>query len=176
MIDVPGNRLWNELKEGDTYPSNEKWHGHLVDQYKLYVEMADRISQRRTSANAYFLSLNSGLLAFIGYLPSKDSSAFLWCLGAAGVALSLLWGEIITSYRNLNTAKWSVVHEIEKRLPISPYDAEWEALQRGRNPKLYRPLSRIEVWVPWVFAALHAVVFVRTFPWKAVQTFALGGP
>lgn len=173
MVEVPKSKLWNELKEGDTYPSNEKWHSHLVDQYKLYVEMADRISQRRTTANTYFLSLNSGLLAFIGYLTSKDSLEFLWILAAAGCALSMLWGSVIQSYRNLNTAKWSVVHEIEKRLPISPYDAEWDAVQRGQNSKLYRPISHVEGYVPWVFAGLHVVVFIKTFPWKAFQAFML---
>lgn len=167
MPDVDHAKLWNEPKEGDEYPKNEKWHGHLLDQYKLYVEMADRISQRRTSANSYFLTVNSAILGFVGYLTTKDSVEFLWLLAVAGVALTLLWFSIIISYKNLNTAKWSVVHEIEKRLPISPYDAEWEAVQRGKNPVLYRPISHIESGVPWVFFLLHLVVFARTFPFVA---------
>ncbi len=162
---VDQTMLWNDVKEGEIYPHNEKWYSHLLDQYKLYVEMADRISQRRTTANSYFLSVNSAILAFVGYLTEKDSSEFLWLLAVAGVALTLLWHSIIVSYRNLNTAKWLVVHEIEKRLPISPYDAEWQAVQRGTNSKLYRPISHIEAGVPWVFLLLHAVVFVKTFPW-----------
>lgn len=165
MADVPNDRLWNKIKEGTTYPENEKWYSHLLDQYKLYVEMADRISQRRTTANSYFLSVNSALLAFVGYLTSKDSTDYLWVLAVAGCTLTILWYSVITSYRNLNTAKWNVVHEIEKRLPISPYDAEWEAVERGRNSKLYRPISHIESGVPWVFLFLHLVVFVKTFPW-----------
>lgn len=92
---------------------------------------------------------------------------FLWLLAVAGVALTMLWYSIIISYKNLNTAKWGVVHEIEKRLPISPYDAEWDAVQRGKNPMLYRPISHIESGVPWVFLLLHLVVFARTFPFVA---------
>jgi len=167
MPDVDQSKLWNEPKPGDDYPKNEKWHGHLLDQYKLYVEMADRISQRRTTANSYFLTVNSAILGFVGYLTSKDSIEFLWLLAVAGVALTLLWYSIIISYKNLNTAKWGVVHEIEKRLPISPYDAEWDAVQRGDNPRLYRPISHIEAGVPWVFVVLHVVVFIRTFPFVA---------
>lgn len=68
MTEPPKNTLWNDVPEGATYPSNDKWHSHLLDQYKLYVEMADRISQRRTTANSYFLSVNSAILAFAGYL------------------------------------------------------------------------------------------------------------
>lgn len=157
--------LFNEVQDGQVYPHNEKWYSHLLDQYKLYVEMADRISTRRASANQYFLSVNSAILAFVGYLTSRDSVEYLWMLALGGIALSVLWEALITSYRNLNTAKFAVIHKIEKRLPISPYEAEWDAMDRGKNPKLYRPISHIEQGVPFVFMALHAIVFVRTFNW-----------
>lgn len=170
MADVDHAKLWNEPQEGTEYPKNDKWHGHLLDQYKLYVEMADRISQRRTTANSYFLSVNSAILAFVGYLTSKDSTDYLWLLAVAGCALTILWYSIIISYKNLNTAKWGVVHEIEKRLPISPYDAEWDAVERGKNSRLYRPISHVESGVPWVFLFLHLVVFAKTFPWSWVST------
>lgn len=166
MVRVPNDLLWNEIKEGATYPSNDKWHSHLLEQYKLYVEMADRISQRRTAANTYFLSVNSAILAFVGYLTSRDSTEYMWLLAIAGCMLTLFWYNIVLSYRNLNSAKWLVVQEIEKRLPISPYDAEWEAVQRGTNPKLYRPISHIEAWVPAVFFVLHVIVFFKAFPWS----------
>lgn len=158
-------KLWNEIVEGQVYPHNEKWYTHLLDQYKLYVEMADRISQRRTTANSYFLSVNSAILGFVGYLTSKDSSEYLWLLAIAGGTLSLFWYSVILSYRNLNTAKWAVVHEIEKRLPISPYDAEWDFVGRGKNSKLYLPISHIEGFVPWVFLGLHISVLLKSVPW-----------
>lgn len=157
--------LFNEVKDGQTYPHNEKWYSHLLDQYKLYVEMADRISSRRAAANQYFLSINSAILAFVGYLSSKSSIDYLWMLSLGGIALSILWEALITSYRNLNTAKFAVIHKIEKRLPISPYEAEWDAMERGTNPRLYRPISHIEQGVPFVFMALHLMVFLMTFPW-----------
>jgi hypothetical protein len=164
-LEVPASKLWNELEEGKPYPANEHWHAHLLDQYRLYVEMADRISQRRTAANTYFLSVNSAILAFVGYLTTSSSPEYMWLLALAGCMLTLFWYNVVVSYRNLNSAKWRVVQDIEKRLPISPYDAEWDAVQRGTNPNLYRPISHIEAWVPWVFLLLHLIVFVRTFPW-----------
>lgn len=163
--------LWHDVPDGGVYPAHDKWHTHLLEQYKLYVEMADRISQRRTSSNSYFLSVNSAILAFAGYLTSKGSTDYLWLLAVAGILLCLLWFNIITSYRDLNSAKWEVVQQIEERLPISPYAAEWEAVGRGRNPKLYRPLSHIERAVPWIFAGLHVIVLCKTFPWAAVGSF-----
>lgn len=162
-IDARG--LFNEIADGQVYPHNDKWYSHLVEQYKIYVEMADRISSRRATANSYFLSVNSAILAFVGYVTAAGSPDYLWLLAIAGIALSYFWRALIQSYRNLNTAKWLVVHEIERRLPISPYDAEWIAMGEGKNPKLYRPISHIEAGVPIIFMGLHFVVLLRTFPY-----------
>jgi hypothetical protein len=169
--DVDKSGLFNEISDGQVYPHNEKWYSHLLDQYKIYVEMADRISSRRATANSYFLSVNSAILAFVGYLSSKGIGEYLWLLAIAGIVLSVLWEALITSYRNLNTAKFIVIHKIEKRLPISPYDAEWDAMGRGKNPKLYRPISHIEQGVPYIFIGLHFIVLIRTFPWCSLTFF-----
>jgi hypothetical protein len=92
MPDVDLTKLWHEIpvKADAEYPHNEKWYSHLLDQYKMYVEMADRISQRRTTANNYFLSVNSAILGFVGYLTSKESIEYLWTLAVAGAALTVL--------------------------------------------------------------------------------------
>lgn len=88
----------------------------------------------------------------------------MWLLAIAGIALSYLWYRLIRSYRDLNSAKFKVIHAIEKRLPLSPYDAKWEAMECGENPKLYKPVTHIEICVPWVFFALHVIAFIRTIP------------
>lgn len=173
MSRVSNDVLLNKVQNGVTYPSNEKWHSHLLDQYKLYVEMADRVSQRRTAANSYFLTVNSAILAFVGYLNSKDSLEYLWILAFAGMTLCILWRQGIASYRDINTAKWKVVHELEKQLPVSPYDAEWEYVQRGHNSKLYRPISYVEGGVPWIFFSLHWFVFLKTFPLKQFWNYVV---
>lgn len=162
---IDNAELFNEIPGDTTYPENEKWHSHLLDQYKLYVEMADRISQRRATANTYFLTVNSAILAFVGYITPKDANDNLWMLAIAGIALCWLWRALINSYKNLNTAKFKVIHAIEKRLPISPYETEWTFMGKGNDPKLYRPISHIESGVPWVFFVLHGIVLVKTFPW-----------
>lgn len=46
--------------EGDEHASQQ-----YVELYKLAVEMADRVSARRATANAFFLTVNTALLAFV---------------------------------------------------------------------------------------------------------------
>ena len=122
----------------------------------------------------------TGFVFRIGrYLPASGAQRIagrgqlavstLWLVAAAGIALSYLWYRLIRSYRDLNTAKFKVIHEIEKRLPLSPYDAEWEAMGRGNNPMLYKPFTHIETGVPWVFVVLHALVLLHSIPWKALR-------
>jgi hypothetical protein len=166
--DAFDGKLFTQFPAEQQYPANDKLQGHLLEQYKLYVEMADRISARRQSANSYFLTINTVLLGFTGYVTPKDSSNYLWLLGLAGIALCYSWYRLIRSYRDLNNAKFKVIHAIEKRLPLSPYDAEWEAMGQGKNPRLYKPFTHIETSVPWVFLMLHAFNVFRTLLWGNV--------
>jgi hypothetical protein len=43
----------------------EKYQAAIMDQYKLYVEMADRTSARRSLMNTFFLTLNTGIFTVI---------------------------------------------------------------------------------------------------------------
>ncbi len=149
--------------------ADENLRGVLLDQYKLYVEMADRISARRQNANTFALSVNTALIALIGYVQTQDSmvlkEGFFWSVAVAGLILNFVWYRMVRSYRDLNTAKYLVIHEIEKRLVISPYDAEWEAVGRGKDRTLYLPFTHIEIWIPWIFFALHMLILIQSIPW-----------
>lgn len=131
----------------------------LLEQYKLYVEMADRVSGRRALANTFFLTLNTAVFAGIGVLWAHppDASAWLGVFPLIGLVVQcLVWFWTIRSYRQLNSAKWAVVGAIEQRLPASPWwRSEWTALGQGRDPARYWPLSHIEQWVPWIFALAY---------------------
>ncbi len=94
---------------------------------------------------------------------------FFWPVAVAGLILNFVWYRMVRSYRDLNTAKYLVIHEIEKRLVISPYDAEWEAVGRGEDRKLYLPFTHIEIWIPWIFFALHVLILARSIPWVRVM-------
>jgi hypothetical protein len=154
----------------------EHYQCHLLEQYKLYVQMADKISERRQSANSFFLTINTALIAFLGLVASPNvggdagvaaNPPLPWVLvvSAAGVVLCYSWFRLVRSYKDLNSGKFKVVHAIESRLPSSPYDAEWEAVGRGEDPMLYLPFTHVEIWIPWVFAALYILLAI----WNVVQ-------
>lgn len=151
---------------------------HTLQIYKMYVEMADRISARRERANSFFLTVNAALVAFLAkttVLGNVIGSHLLDLLvPLAGAVLCYLWYRIVRSYRDLNSAKFKVIHTIERQLPIRPYDAEWESVGRGKNPKLYLPFSHVEQVVPWMFVVFYAVLEAAilyggfAFGWRVV--------
>ncbi len=156
------NRKLYESGSADGYEAKSTYQSHLLEQYKIYITSADNISNRRQSANSFFVTLNTALVSLVSYLNigTTNTSKMYWAISVAGLAISYMWYRLVRSYKDLNSAKFKVVHEIEKSLPVSPYDAEWEAVGRGKNSKLYLPFTHIEIYIPWVFFALHAIVLV----------------
>lgn len=159
MTDVIRKGLWSEGVSSDTYGGEDTYRAAIMEQYKLYVEMADRVSSRRSVANAFFLTLNSAIFAVVGIFWRHQPSTPPWWLTfplALVLTQCLAWFWLVRSYRQLNTAKWAVVGAIEERLPASPYwGAEWQALGEGKDRRRYFPVTHLEQRVPVLFAATY---------------------
>ena len=137
----------------------EPYRAHLLDQYKLFTETADRTSARRQTANAFFVTVNTALLAFIGLVVEPESKetplAWMLAVSVAGIVICYAWYRLVRSYRGLNSGKFKVIRAMERHLPAAPFDAEWEAVGRGKDPKRLVPFTRVEQRIPWIFAALY---------------------
>jgi hypothetical protein len=140
----------------------------LLEIYKLAVEMADRISARRGTANGFFVTLHAALIGVVGLVDPADGSAgddFGRALaGVAGVVLAVAWWALLRSYRDLNAAKFRVINEMERSLPVAPFAREWEYLtgaQRKPLHKRYAEFGVVERLVPLVFALLYVAVIVE---------------
>ncbi|WP_396905371.1 hypothetical protein [Mycolicibacterium phlei] len=142
----------------------------VLDIYKLAVEMADRVSARRAVANAFFLTVNTTLVAVVGLSTTQpDSTVRFTAVCLAGVAVSVCWWLLLRVYRRLNTAKFAVINQIEvEHLPVRPYSDEWtelmpddeETTRRTRLGRAFRELGGVERIVPIVFGLLYIVLLV----------------
>jgi hypothetical protein len=142
----------------------EAYSNAMLEQYKIYVEMADRISARRGLTNTFFLTLNSTVFTTIGVFWTTRAHAASWLLIFPVLVLTgqcLAWFWLVRSYRQLNAAKYAVIGALEERLPASPYwRAEWKALGEGKDPSRYWPLTHLEQWIPTLFAACYLGGFI----------------
>ncbi len=136
---------------------------NLIEQYKLYVELTDRIQQRRGAANTFFLSFNTAVVgALAGFYENVPPNVAVAVYAAAAV-LAIAWGVLLKSYRNVNSAKFRVIGLLEERLPARLYyGAEWKALGEGKAWSKYIPMSWIETVVPLVFFLIYAYLFAVT--------------
>ena len=165
MPDELRGRLWTEEVSAASYAeAGEKYQSAILEQYKIYVEMADRVSGRRAIANTFFLTLNTSVFTVFGVFWSVKPQLVSWFLIFPLLALvgeCAAWFYLVCSYRQLNTAKYSVIGAMEERLPASPYwRAEWMALGEGRDRSKYWPLTHLEKWIPVLFAAIYVAGFL----------------
>ena len=138
--------------------------------YKLLVDMADRVSQRRQAANNFYLSVNTLLVGGTAYLKTlTPSTATLATLMIAGFAICALWYQNIQSYKTLNTAKFAVINDIETRLAEQPFHAEWARLDPEDDGQRHKPFHAIEGRVPWVFATVYFVQGFILVPWDKIS-------
>lgn len=132
----------------------------ILEQYKLYVETAEKVSDRRQNSNNFFLTLNSILLTFTGYLTTFSFALWHTILAFTGISISILWFLTITSFRNLNSGKFRVIHKIEQKLPMKLFVDEWAYLRDGKNSKKYIKISKVEQGIPLIFFILYLLIII----------------
>jgi hypothetical protein len=153
----------------------DKFQEHLLEQYKVYLEMADRVSSRRLQTNGFFITIFSGLLAVITFIFNKDTqlsatlqNVLLWGLSLLGIFLSILWRQAINSSKILNSGKFKVINAIENILPCPGYYQEWKIVKR----KGYQRATVIENYLAWIFLGFWIIFVVYlTFQIPQISSF-----
>ena len=91
------HRLWNDAPDRVGPRDATTYESAVLEQYRLYVEMADRVSARRGLANSFFLTLNTGIFtlvaAFGGKTPTraKRGGRSPWPRSSASVSPGSTW-------------------------------------------------------------------------------------
>jgi hypothetical protein len=122
-----------------SYPEPDKFQDHLLEQYKLYVEMQDRLSARRVKLNSFNVTLLSTLLAFVALVSDQNLRQFqetafqaviTLAVGLLGIAICFVWDLNIQSIGLVNASKFKVINAIEQCLPYSCWKKEWEMVKQ----------------------------------------------
>lgn len=128
----------------------------VLEQWKTCVEMANANTEKRTSSNNIFITINAALLAVVSF--SLDYKSIL--LSIVGIAVCVVWLNSIESYKKLSSAKYHIINEIELQLPLKPFTYEWEKLNKGNK---FLRLTKIEKVLPWLFIALYVISVLYPF-------------
>lgn len=169
---VTRNELINIIKSYNTgdyglfnFPSNELNHEILLEQYKLFLQTSEDLVNRRQNVNSFYISISSALIAIMGVFCTFDFGkeaeliiCFLFCL--IGMIISVSWSKILSCYGNLNSSKMKIISNIEKKLPLSLFDAEWAALSDRLNKKKYISFTETEKIIPRLFEIVYLFIIV----------------
>lgn len=153
----------SEKDYGDGYKDK------MFEQYRLFVEMIDNLTERRASANNFFLSINTGIFASLGILLQLGiisiSTNNYWAiaLSIAGILFSYSWYRTVNSHKQLSVMKWKIVWAIEEKLPLLLHKTEWKLLGDGKDKKKYQPLTTIERTIPFLFVAMYGILIIFVF-------------
>jgi hypothetical protein len=117
---------------------------------------------KRQNANNYLLTLNSSLVTlFVVFISTFGNHRWNALIPATGLIVCFIWWSLVDSYKDLNTAKFAVIHELEEQLPVALFRHEWFVCGHNRKKKdkpvedQYVPLTHLERWVPVAFAVLY---------------------
>lgn len=126
----------------------------FLEVYKIYVQTAENISEKRLKSNSFYLALCSALVTVSVTLFEFNIFGVLnLVIYFIGMLVSIVWLSNIKSYKSLNSAKYQVIHNLEKNLPIKCFYDEWEIIKQ----KKHRKLSDIEGYVPIIFIIVFLV-------------------
>lgn len=101
----------------------------VLAQWQTCVEMANSVSQRRDTMNNIFVTLNLAIVAAISINWDVKSLFIL----VAGIVVSVIWLLFIRNYKLLNTEKFNVINDIEKKLLVKPFNDEWKRLEKNKK-------------------------------------------
>lgn len=146
-------------------PEYEPSQTLLLEQYKLFVEMADRNSERRGETNKFYITILTGLLALTSWAATNTHlcevfNIVLLFISILSFVLCGIWYLNINSYRQMNRGKFDVILEMEKQLPFPCYGREWEILESGKNHRNYIPYTKIEKFIPIVLAVPYVLLLL----------------
>ena len=149
------NRLFNNYED----------RNELFQQYRMFVESAERISERRNHLNTFFIALHSLFVSGLSLFKS-EIFAYIIPICVFGCILAFLWWYMLCNYRALNKAKFAIIQEIEKKLPLNLYATEWSLYKTKKhrmNLSRYLSFSRLEMVLPWLLMATYLCLIIITY-------------
>lgn len=138
---------------------------NLLIQYKLYVQMADKINQRREGANRFYVTIitSPGLLLLIATQINPNANLPIFMpifIGIIGIMMSLFWYASIKSHKEVINIKMNIIRDVEKCLPHQGFTTEYHEL----NCNVHAQITRAEMAIPWLATASYALlIFFSTY-------------
>jgi uncharacterized membrane protein len=138
----------------------------LLEQWKTCVEMANCNSEKRISTNNVYITINTAIFAIISSTWSNKNIL----LSVVGIIVCILWTFSINSYKRLNSEKYKIINEMERKLPTQPFSYEWFILG---NDNKYKRFTKVEKALPLLFIILYSISILYPFITCIIKTLII---
>jgi len=145
--------LYNHINDNS---SDEMKVEQLTDQYKLYVESTQKISDNRISTVNFMLVLLSSLIVIITAFLDDKTTALALCL--IGIVICIYSTIMVWQFEKLNSLKFAVINELEQKMPLRLYCYEWELMAKERK---YIGLAKMEIGLFIFIGLVFAIIFLK---------------
>lgn len=119
------------------------------EQYKLFIESAEKTSDKRITQNNIYLTIN---LAFISYISTQNfdiKQAVIMII--IGILICAIWFCTINNYSKRNKIKFEIINESEYG---KLYKEEWKRISVLTSLTTYEKISSL------IFIILYIGMFV----------------
>ena len=140
----------------------------IFEQYRLYSEQKEKFIDRSFMTNKFYMVivLAMFLLTFLskGMAFGKFTAPTIFAL--AGIISCALWWLNMDSYNCLIKIKFSkVLEEIEKQLPMQPYNMEYRAIRDFRkNKKMFLFSDMQKIFAIVLFLVFFILLLMEVIP------------
>jgi hypothetical protein len=136
----------------------------LFEQYKILGQASDQLASRRQVMNGFFLSLNSFMLAGMGFIFKESFDLYVHehkvvrlmvlalVLGVFGLVININWSNLLASYGKLIRGQVRVLQALERHIPASVV-----TVQETFHGREFHSLSALEKNIAHTFQAIYIV-------------------
>lgn len=122
---------------------------YRFEQYKIFVEPAEKNSEKRVTQNNIYLTINLAFLSYI--LFQKPNLVETIITSFVGLIICLVWLLTIINFCKRNKVKFDIINEMEEEFG-NLYKEEWKRIS------ILTPLSTYEKFLAIIFMMVYIII------------------
>lgn len=122
---------------------------YRFEQYKIFVESAEKNSEKRVTQNNIYLTINLAFLSYI--LFQKPNLVETIITSFVGLIICLVWLLTIINFCKRNKVKFDIINEMEEEFD-NLYKEEWKRIS------ILTPLSTYEKFLAIIFMMVYIII------------------
>lgn len=137
----------------------------FFDQYKLFVESHQKLTERRKDLSNFYITINSIIISTLGALSKglitpTNNLGLTAILLALGIGSILSWLSVLHLYYTVNFKSYQMLQEFEKHLPTRVFTAFYDDMaqvdhNKERKKRKNNFLLNREVFIPYCFLVAY---------------------